>query len=146
MAKSRATIGDLFGDLKALLKRHFCAETAKNHWLNKPLWLSTPLGNWLTDTPYTTRTHYYVPSTTTIIKYSNRNFTEYTKEVGRLTLYVTIGILPTLPGDAVQTNATALGLFLSSSAEGNYIMAHPNLIEENPTTFLEYITTLPEHA
>eukprot|EP00957_Ditylum_brightwellii_P030234 2288918-Ditylum_brightwellii.AAC.1 len=25
-------------------------------------------------------------------------------------------------------------------------MAHPTLVKENPSTFLEYITTLPEHV
>eukprot|EP00957_Ditylum_brightwellii_P189204 14401933-Ditylum_brightwellii.AAC.1 len=25
-------------------------------------------------------------------------------------------------------------------------MAHPNQVEENPSTFLEYISTLPEHV
>eukprot|EP00957_Ditylum_brightwellii_P102366 7803221-Ditylum_brightwellii.AAC.1 len=81
-----------------------------------------------------------------IIEYRIGEFTEYTKAAGWLTLYVSKGSVPNLPDNTIQTKATELGPFISSTAESEYIMAHPTQIEENPSTLLEYISTLPEHV
>eukprot|EP00957_Ditylum_brightwellii_P036286 2748082-Ditylum_brightwellii.AAC.1 len=64
---------------KRFLKRHFCVDTRKNQRLNKPLRLTTHLGQWLIAKPYTARNYYFVQSTKNIIKYRNGKFTEYTK-------------------------------------------------------------------
>eukprot|EP00957_Ditylum_brightwellii_P187730 14294761-Ditylum_brightwellii.AAC.1 len=102
---------------RCFLKQHFCVDTAKNHRLNKPLQILTYLGQWLTATPYTTRNYYFIPSTKSIIKYRNREFTEYTKAAGWLIIYVRIGIVPTLPDDAIQMKANELGPFLLYSSQ-----------------------------
>eukprot|EP00957_Ditylum_brightwellii_P141343 10769806-Ditylum_brightwellii.AAC.1 len=69
------------------LKTHFCIDANRTHCLNKPLRLSTPLGSWITNTSYSTRSFYYCPTSHSIIHYVYGSFSEYTRAPGRATLY-----------------------------------------------------------
>ena len=69
----------------------------------------------------------------------------YGKIIGRTTLYQKIGYT-TLPSDSVRTEATRLGVFLSSAAESKYFTDHPEIATNDPTTFIEYVKSLPEHV
>eukprot|EP00957_Ditylum_brightwellii_P025270 1912837-Ditylum_brightwellii.AAC.1 len=79
------------------LKKHFCTDAKCTHRLNKPLRLSTPLGSWLTDTPYSTRAFYYCPLSHSIIHYVNGSFSEYTRAPGWSTLYRFCGPIDFIP-------------------------------------------------
>eukprot|EP00957_Ditylum_brightwellii_P211328 15366049-Ditylum_brightwellii.AAC.1 len=128
------------------LKKHFCTNAKRTHCLNKPLCLSTPLGSWLTDTPYSTRSFYYCPSSHSIIHYVNGSFSEYTRAPGQSTLYRLCSLIDSIPDTPVKKSASKLGPFLSSNAAADYVIDHPSLSETRPSAFPDYIQKLPEHV
>eukprot|EP00957_Ditylum_brightwellii_P211227 15365920-Ditylum_brightwellii.AAC.2 len=128
------------------LKKHFCTDAKCTQCLNKPLRLSTPLGSWITNIPYSMRSFYYCLTSHSIIHYVDGSFSEYTRAPGRSTLYRLRGPIDSLPDAAVRILASKLGPFLSSTAAADYVINHPSLSDTCPSAFTDYMQQLPKHV
>eukprot|EP00957_Ditylum_brightwellii_P067456 5120306-Ditylum_brightwellii.AAC.1 len=100
----------------------------------------------MTETPYSTREFYFTPQTGRIIPYTSGNFTAYKQATNRSTLYVIDNIIMALLLDAIRTIAYCLGPCLSSSAATASIPSRTNATRQDPTAFISYLHTLPEHV